>query len=105
MRYRAGAHQYSQREMNRRIRRLSFALWRKKGFDILLTHSPAWRLGDGTDLPHEGFKGFLYLLDRYAPRFFVHGHIHMTYGAGIKRVRSYAGTTVVNAYERYIIEL
>ncbi|MFG6330357.1 MAG: metallophosphoesterase family protein [Lachnospiraceae bacterium] len=105
MRYRAGAHQYSQKEMNRRIRRLSFALWRKKGFDILLTHSPAWRLGDGTDLPHEGFKGFLYLLDRYAPRFFVHGHIHMTYGAGIKRVRSYAGTTVVNAYERYIIEL
>lgn len=105
MRYRPGAHQYSQREMNRRIRRLSFALWRKKGFDILLTHSPAWRLGDGTDLPHEGFKGFLYLLDRYAPRFFVHGHIHMTYGAGIKRVRSYAGTTVVNAYERYIIEL
>lgn len=105
MRYKPGEHQYSQREMNRRIRKLSFALWRRKGFDILLTHSPAWQLGDGKDLPHMGFKGFRYLLDRYSPRFFVHGHIHMTYGADIRRKRSYGNTTVINAYERYIIEL
>lgn len=105
MRYKPGSHQYSQKEMNWRIRKLSFALWRRKGFDILLTHSPAWQLGDGEDLPHMGFKSFRYLLDRYRPRFFVHGHIHMTYGAGIKRIRSYGDTTIVNAYERYVIEL
>ena len=105
MRYKPGAHQYSQKEMNRRIRRLSFSLWRKKGFDILLTHSPAWHLNDGEDLPHKGFQGFRYLLDRYAPRYFVHGHIHMTYGPSVKRTCFYKHTTVVNAYERYIIEL
>lgn len=105
MRYKPGAHQYSQKEMNRRIRRLSFSLWRKKGFDILLTHSPAWHLNDGEDLPHKGFQGFRYLLDRYAPRYFVHGHIHMTYGPSVKRTCFYEHTTVVNAYERYIIEL
>ena len=105
MRYKPGAHQYSQREMDRRIRRLFFSLRRRKGFDILLTHSPAWHFNDGEDLPHMGFKGFRYLLDRYAPRFFVHGHIHMTYGSRVRRVCTYENTTVVNAYERYIIEL
>ena len=105
MRYKPGAHQYSQREMDRRIRRPFFSLRRRKGFDILLTHSPAWHFNDGEDLPHMGFKGFRYLLDRYAPRFFVHGHIHMTYGSRVRRVCTYENTTVVNAYERYIIEL
>lgn len=105
MRYKPGEHQFTQRQMNRRIRKLAFALWRRKGFDILLTHSPAWQLNDGEDLPHTGFKGFRYLLDRYAPRYFIHGHIHMSYGPRIRRTCSYGETTVVNAYERYIIEL
>ena len=34
MRYKTGRNQYTEREMNRRIRRLFFSLWRKKGFDI-----------------------------------------------------------------------
>lgn len=105
MRYKTGRNQYTEREMNRRIRRLFFSLWRKKGFDILVTHSPAWKLGDGTDLPHTGFKAFLSLLEKYRPRYFIHGHVHLSYGAGLKRVSSYQDTTVVNAYERYIIEL
>lgn len=105
MRYKTGAHQYTQKQMNRRILRLWFLLWRKKGFDILLTHSPAWQLNDGKDLPHNGFKGFIYLLEKYAPRYFVHGHVHLSYGPGLKRICTYQNTTVVNAYERYIIEL
>ena len=105
MRYKTGEHQYTQRQMNRRIRKLGFSLWRKKGFDILLTHSPAWQLNDGKDLPHNGFKGFLHLLDKYMPRYFIHGHVHLSYGAGVKRSDTYQNTTVINAYERYIIEL
>ena len=105
MRYKSGLHQYNEREMGRRIRRLSFQLWRKKGFDILLTHAPAWRLNDGDDLPHNGFRAFLDLMEKYHPRYFVHGHVHMSYGRNIKRQCLYHDTTVVNAYERYIIEL
>ncbi len=105
MRYKTGEHQYTQKQMNRRIRKLGFSLWRKKGFDILLTHSPAWQLNDGKDLPHNGFKGFLHLLDKYMPRYFIHGHVHLSYGAGVKRSDTYQNTTVINAYERYIIEL
>lgn len=105
MRYKTGEHQYTQKQMNRRIQKLRFSLWRKKGFDILLTHSPAWQLNDGKDLPHNGFKGFLYLLEKYTPRYFIHGHVHLSYGAGVKRSYTYQDTTVINAYERYIIEL
>lgn len=105
MRYKPGAHQYSQREMNWRIGKLLPKIWWHKGFDILLTHAPAWQLGDGQDLPHTGFTAFRYLLERYTPRFFVHGHVHMCYGPNIKRQCVYGHTTVVNAYERYIIEL
>lgn len=104
MRYKTGEHQYTQKQMNRRIRKLGFSLWRKKGFDILLTHSPAWQLNDGKDLPHNGFKGFLHLLDKYMPRYFIR-HVHLSYGAGVKRSDTYQNTTVINAYERYIIEL
>ena len=105
MRYKTGEHQYTQKQMNRRIFKLKFLLWRKKGFDILLTHSPAWQLNDGKDLPHNGFKGFLYLIEKYAPRYFIHGHVHLSYGPGLKRISTYQNTTVINAYERYIIEL
>jgi len=105
MRYKQGLHQYTQREMNWRIRKLFFRIRRKKGFDILLTHSPAYHINDGEDLPHTGFKGFRYLMERYAPRYFVHGHMHLSYGRSIKRQDVYQNTTIVNAYERYIIEL
>ena len=61
--------------------------------DHLLTHSPAYQLGDGQDLPHTGFRAFNALLERYNPRYFVHGHTHMTYG------RSYQRVTVINNNE------
>ncbi len=105
MRYKKGLNQYTQREMNLRIGKLFPQIWWKKGFDILLTHSPAWQLNDGKDLPHTGFKGFRYLLDNYAPRYFIHGHVHLSYGPGAKRTCIYGDTTVINAFERYIIEL
>lgn len=57
MRYKTGPHQYTEADMSRRVRRLLPRLWQKKGFDVLLTHAPAWQLNDGTDLPHMGFKG------------------------------------------------
>lgn len=104
MRYRDGAYQYTQGQMNWRVRKLFFRLLHKKGFDILMTHSPAWHINDGEDLPHTGFKAFRYLLEKYAPRYFIHGHVHMDYAYNIKRQSTYQNTTVVNAFEKYIIE-
>ena len=105
MRYKEGPHQYTEAQMNFRIRKLWYQLRRHKGFDILLTHAPALGLNDEENLPHRGFQGFLRLMDRYAPAYFVHGHIHMSYGYRIPRVCTYQNTTVINAYERTVFEI
>ena len=90
--------------MEKRIRRLRWKLWRKKGFDILVTHAPAFELNDMKDLPHRGFKVFLKLIDKYKPVYFFHGHIHANYGGNFKRRDTYGDTTVINAYDFYVVE-
>ena len=105
MRYKPGLHQYTQQEMDWRIRRLWFSLKRHGGFDVLVTHAPAKGLGDGASLTHTGFDGFVRLLDRYSPRFFVHGHVHLNYGGNASRIRQYKNTTIINAYERYVFDI
>ena len=99
-----GDHQYTQGQMDRRVRRRRWELWRRGGFDILLAHAPAYGLNDGDDLAHTGFDAFNGLMDRYQPRYFVHGHIHMNYGAEIPRHSAYKDTQVINAYETYTFE-
>lgn len=104
MRYRGGAHQYTEREMAKRVRKLRFKLWRHGGFDILVTHAPAFQLNDGRDLPHQGFQVFRTLMDKYKPRFFLHGHVHMSYGRQHKRYDKYEDTHVINTYEKCIFD-
>jgi len=105
MRYkRQGEHQYTQRQMNLRILRHSFSLLRRGGFDILLTHAPALGLNDGQDLAHTGFQAFNRLMDRFQPRYFIHGHVHMNYGRNFPRLSSYGTTQVINAYESYLFQ-
>lgn len=105
MRYSPGMHQYTEREMMRRLRRLRFKLWRSKGIDILLTHAPAYQLGDDTGLAHRGFETFLHIIDKYQPRLMVHGHVHQSYQYNFKRMRQRANTQVINAYGHVIFEL
>ena len=96
-------NQYTEKQMQKRIRRLRFSLWRR-GVDILVTHAPAYHLNDMPDLPHMGFKCFLTLMDKYHPKLFVHGHVHATYGDGFKRKDVYGDTVVINAYEYYVVD-
>ena len=103
-RYRNGDHQYSEREMRKRIRRLRFALWRAGGVDIVLTHAPVAGVGDGEDIAHKGFEAFQELLDKYQPRYLIHGHMHLSYGQDKTRQRQYGKTTVLNADEKIIID-
>lgn len=56
MRYKPGPYQYTERQMAQRVRKLRFRLFRKHGFDILVTHAPAYRLNDGRDLPIRDFR-------------------------------------------------
>ena len=62
MRYKNGRYQYTEWGMRNRVRKLWFQLLRRRGFDILVTHAPAYQLNDGRDLPHQGFQVFLSLI-------------------------------------------
>ena len=105
MRYKPGEHQYTETQMQKRIHRLRWKLRACHGFDILLTHAPAYQFHDGEDLPHKGFEVFRTLMDKYKPAFFVHGHVHMNYGRNFPRLSTYNETQVVNAYEKFIFEI
>ena len=103
--YNFGAYQYSEKEMRSRIFKLRRKLRKYGGFDILVTHAPALELNDGEDLPHKGFQAFRDLLDKYKPKYFLHGHVHLTYNWQQQRICTYNDTTtVINAYERYLFE-
>ena len=94
--------QWSWREMLRRVKKLRFKLWRRKGFDILLAHSPAYQLGDSDDLAHTGFQVFNDLIDKYRPKALVHGHVHQSYTHDFKRYRQRGDTVAINAFGYYI---
>ena len=105
MRYRPGAHQYSDREMEKRIKKLTRDIKALGGVDIVVTHAAPEGLGDDEDRAHWGFPALVDLMDKYKPKFLVHGHVHMSYGHNIPREIDYNGTRVINAYERYTIEI
>jgi len=45
--------------------------------DILLTHAAPRGIQDGSDLPHRGFKVFVWFMRCFKPRFLIHGHVHL----------------------------
>lgn len=98
-RYRDSKYMFTEKEMRRRIRKLWFQILRHKGFDILLTHAPARHINDFDSLSHRGFECFVEMLDKYRPKYFVHGHIHMNYGVNIPQKTVRGDTTIINAYE------
>lgn len=104
-RYRSSPHQYTERQMRRRIRKLWWKLRRHKGVDLVVTHAPPKGIGDDTDPAHRGFEALLELIDKYHPAYLLHGHVHMCYGTERIREREYHGTKVINVCERYVVDI
>ena len=102
--YRPAPHQYTDKEMRKRIRKLRWKLWRHKGVDIVVTHAPPAGVGDDTDIAHRGFDCFLPFLEKYKPKYLLHGHVHINYGKENIRVRQFGDTKVINAYERFVLD-
>lgn len=105
LRYHPGSHQYSEAEMRRRIRKLRFPLWRAGGVDILVTHSPAEGLGDDKDAAHRGFACLREFMEKYSPKWMLHGHVHLRYNRKLQRSITYGNTVIINATERYELEI
>lgn len=109
LRYKPDApYQYTENEMQRKVVRLLPLLLLNRLClgrypDILITHAPPKGIHDGEDLPHRGFAVFRWLIDRFRPRYLLHGHKHV-YRPQTTRTR-YGATTVINVYPLAVIEV
>ena len=100
-----GLYMYTEKQMARRIRKLWWKIRKNKGVDILVTHAPAFGLGDLDTLQHRGFRCFLKFMEKYKPRYMLHGHVHRNYGFKIPITQRYLDTTIINACGAYLLDL
>ena len=103
--YNDPVYQYTEDQMARRIRRVRKQLRKSGGVDVIVTHAAPTGCGDRHDPAHRGFDCFLDLMDKYRPQYFVHGHVHMIYDSDVPRRMTYGQTEVINAYERYVLDV
>ena len=108
MLYNYGMSQYSEKQMPWRIRKLiPRLLYNKKRYgryvDILITHAPVAGMGDGVDICHKGFECFKWFIERFSPRYLLHGHVHL-FDENANRMYNYGDTTIINIYKSFIID-
>lgn len=104
-RYSPGPHQYTEKQMTKRVFKLIPQLLKHRGVDIIVSHAPVQGLGDENTPTHRGFDIFRKLLIWCKPRYWVYGHVHLRYGMRHQRVIQHENTTLINACERYQIEV
>jgi Icc-related predicted phosphoesterase len=100
--------QYTDPEMHFKVLRMAPQLLlnrisQGRYLDILITHAPPYRIHDGQDLCHQGFRAFLRLMDLFKPRYLIHGHMHF-YSHGQPEVTRYKQTQVVNTFGYWVLE-
>ena len=103
VRYNTGDHQYTQKEYDRRARRLIKDAGGSEPVDVLLTHAPPLGLGDEPDGPHVGISALHGVLETLQPAWHLHGHIH-PYGMH-KPDRQLGRTTIRNVIPWQVIEV
>ncbi|MGD8624315.1 MAG: metallophosphoesterase [Anaerolineae bacterium] len=94
--------QYTEREMAFKVWGLVPSLLLNRMFygrylDILITHAPPYGIHDREDRCHQGFRAFRTFMDRFRPKYLIHGHIHV-YGPSEATESVYRQTRVINTY-------
>jgi Icc-related predicted phosphoesterase len=102
-------YQYTEREMAWKAWQLVPALLANKVrygryLDILITHAPPEGIHDESDRCHQGFRAFLTLIERFRPRYLIHGHVHV-YSPRQATETVYGATKVVNTYGYRVLEI
>ena len=75
------------------------------GVDIMVTHSPAFGIHDGPDHAHTGFESYNWLIDKFKPKLFIHGHQHRNYAPMQPAETEVDGTHVLNIQPYRILEV
>jgi Icc-related predicted phosphoesterase len=110
MRYNNSPHfQYTETEMAWKAWRLAPSLLLNKLLygryvDILVTHAPPAGIHDRSDRCHQGFRAFVTFMERFRPRYLLHGHVHV-YSPNDIVESVYQDTTVLNAYGYRVLEI
>jgi len=105
MRYKPGPHQYTDKEMAQRVRKLRKPIRLHGGMDMVIAHAPMAGVGDAEDLTHRGFESLKGMVEKYKPAYFVHGHVHKNYDFRFQRIREFGETTVINAWVSHVLEI
>jgi Icc-related predicted phosphoesterase len=103
--YNGGPFQYREHQMRRTIRRLRPTIWRRGGLDIVIAHAPPRHIHDRPDRCHRGFVCFRWLIAKYQPAYFIHGHIHAHFTDPSQRITVVERTQVVNACGSVVIKI
>ena len=108
IRYNNGLNQYTDREMFWKLVLMIPSLIMNKlkygrYLDIFLTHTPPLDIHDKQDPCHRGFKCYRWFLEKFKPKYMIHGHIHL-YDIQDTRVSQFLDTTIINACSHYILE-
>ena len=103
--YNGGINQYHESEMKKIIRGLWLQLRLAGGVDIVISHSPPRHVGDREDPCHKGFACYRTLIRKYAPQWFVHGHIHARFTDKNERITRLHSTKVLNTCGYVLFEL
>lgn len=102
-RYSQDKYQYTELQMENRIRKLRRKIRKEGGVDIVVTHAPIRGYGDMADYAHRGFECFEKLLYDLHPRFWLYGHVHLRYDFRLERTSTYKETTIINCFDKYEI--
>ncbi|MGA2141773.1 MAG: metallophosphoesterase family protein [Brevinematales bacterium] len=107
--YNRGEHQYTERQMSRKILKIVPVMLMNKMvagrfLDVLITHAPPFGIHDKKDPAHKGFKSLISFIKRYRPKYLLHGHTHI-YDMTEKRIFEYEGTKVINCYDFVILDI
>jgi Icc-related predicted phosphoesterase len=101
--------QYTEREMAWKVWQLAPSLMMNRllhgrYLDILITHAPPSGIHDKPDRCHQGFRAFRTFMDRFRPRYLIHGHVHI-YHPREPTQTVYGKTTVINTYGYHTLEV
>ncbi|MBA3468999.1 MAG: metallophosphoesterase [Herpetosiphonaceae bacterium] len=109
LRYRHGDFQYSEAEWQRRLLLLSIRVMLaqqryRQRLDVLITHAPPAGLHDGPGA-HRGPQALRRFIERFGPRYVIHGHVHLNYGYGDQSPLQHGRSLIVNTCGYQVLEI
>ncbi len=98
--------QFSEAQMEKRVKRLQMDLRKRKQFDIFVSHAPMQGIGDGNDEFHQGFACFREIHRLNRPSLHLFGHRHLS-GNPVNKSAVYKSgeITLINCTGYRIIDL